>query len=712
MSANLDLLASKLGIATSFTDAGLTQKTYTVCPDVVRTFALALGYPCANDDEVAASLSKLDERRWQEALQPIYVCRQDNVKIDIVLPRGQHLDALIVKDSRRQIQTVRLEEYQEPISYRLADKTLVKYAYAFTTPLDIGYYDLCARVGAKNYKSRLAVAPERCFEAAGNEQRLWGYAVQLYSVKSKRNWGVGDFTDLAELVKMCARCGASIIGLNPLNVLCHDFPENASPYQSISRLFLNPIYIDVESVPEFADKDKQLIEGVLAEVRSSELIQYNKVYPLKVKMLEKCFKRFLEGGNSARRHAFDKFCSERGQDLDKLALFQTLYEAECQKVWGGWMAWPEEYHSPSGSGILDFADTHRQRIEFFKFMQFEADRQFGAVKNLVDELGLKIGLYRDLAVGVGKDSAEYWGNADLFIPGVGAGAPPDAFFPCGQSWGLGAFSPEKLKDLGYEPFIKILRANMQGAGALRIDHVMSLMRLYMIPDNQSNGTYVYYNFADMLNIVALESQLNRCIIVGESIGNVPDGFLDTLQSRNIHSLSVLWAERANAGWGGFLAPYDYPANAFTSVGTHDMPPLKMWWFGYDIEESFKLGMISSEADKANAYHKREADRGMLLSSLDAAGVWPEDRPRSGNYIYGEKYPEGIEEAVHRYIARSASPVVLVQLEDFLHVEKQQNLPGTDRDKHPNWRLKLPVNLEDMETDPAYIRNVMAIRKER
>lgn len=712
MSDNLYQLASELGIATSFSDAGLTQKTYTIAPETIRLFASALGYPCATEAEITASIKKHAERRWAEVLSPIYICRQDNVWFDIVLPDGAQIDKFSVKNSHHQPQVVSFEFNGEPERYELSGQPLVKYKYSILGALDIGYYDLDVRIGQKNYKSRLAVAPERCYEAPQIANRLWGYAVQLYSVRSRRNWGVGDFTDLQNLVKMCARCGASIIGLNPLNVLSHDFPENASPYQSISRLFLNPIYIDIEQVPEFEEQDKQLIEGVLAEVRGSDQIQYGKVYPLKVKMLEKCYKRFCEQKDGARRAAFSKFCAEQSDELEKLAEFQTLYEIECQKVWGGWMAWPEEYKTPYGSGIPAFAEQHRNRIEFFKFMQFEAARQFALVKKTVDEVGMPIGLYRDLAVGVGKDSAEYWGNPDVFIQGVGAGAPPDAFFPCGQSWGLGAFAPDKLQELCYEPFIKILRANMQGAGALRMDHVMSLMRLYMIPDNQENGTYVYYNFADMLNIVALESVLNKCVIVGESIGNVPDGFLDTLQSRNIHSLSVLWAERANTGWGGFLAPYDYPANAFTSVGTHDMPPLKMWWFGYDIEEAFKLGMISSEADKANAYHKREADRGMLLSSLDSAGVWPEDRPRSGNYIYGEQYPEGIEEAVHRYIARSASPVVLVQLEDFLHVEKQQNLPGTDRDRHPNWRLKLPVNLEDMENDIAYIRNVLAIRKER
>lgn len=712
MVQNLNQLASKLGIATTFSDAGMVKRSYDICPKVIRFFASALGYPAATDEDIAASTEKFDDRRWSEVLNAIYVCRQDNVTFDVVLPAGQTVDRIVVKDSAHRPQQIQIENNGATETRTVGGRELVKYSYAVTAPLDAGYYELDVHVGSKNYKSCLAVAPERCYEAPGMAQKLWGYAVQLYAVRSRRNWGVGDFSDLAELVRICARCGANIIGLNPLNVLCHDFPENASPYQSISRLFLNPIYIDVEAVPEFTAEDKQLVEGLLADIRGSEYIQYNKVYPLKVKMLEKCFKRFMEGKDTARQKAFENFCREQGDELEKLALFQALYEEESPKVWGGWMAWPQELRSPSAPGITDFAAAHKERIEFFKFMQFEADRQFTEVKNLVDKLGLKIGLYRDLAVGVGKDSAEYWGNAGLFIPGVGAGAPPDAFFPCGQSWGLGAFSPAMLKELRYEPFIKILRANMKNAGALRIDHVMSLMRLYMLPDNQEQGTYVHYNFEDMLNIVALESHLNKCVIVGESIGNVPDGFLDILRQRNVHSLSVLWSERANAGWGGFLAPYDYPPHAFASVGTHDMPPLKMWWFGYDIELSDTLGMIGSAEEKANAYHKREADRGMLLSSLDAAGVWPEDRPRQSNYIYGENYPEGIEEAVHRYIARAASGVVLMQLEDFLYVEKQQNLPGTDRDRHPNWRLKLPVNLEDLEADPAYLRNITAIKKER
>lgn len=706
MSENLKLLADKLGIATSFSDAGMCKRDYNVSDETIRFFINALGYKCENEEDILNSLALLESNDFSQVLKSIYVCRQENIVFDVVIPKNMEVSKITIKDSAHNIKVVDIKADNENIYWQ--DKKKITYRIA---SLDIGYYDISVMVGNKNYKSILAVAPKHCYDIPLQNNKLWGYGVQLYAVKSKRNWGVGDFTDLAEIVRMSSRCGADIIGLNPLNILCHDYPENASPYQSISRLFLNPIYIDVEKVPEYDSNDKKIIEDILNKIKQEEYIQYGKVYNLKINILEKCFERFMAKNKPNRQKAYKKFCEKQGKELERLALFQALSETKTLENWGSWDYWPEIYNSPTGVGILDYLDKHGSRVEFFKFLQFEAYRQFDTVKKTIDECGLKIGLYRDLAVGVGRNSAEYWGGAELFIKDASVGAPPDAFFPCGQRWGVGAFLPSKLKETGYEPFIRVLRANMQNAGALRIDHVMSLMRLYVLPETSEQGTYLYYNFADMLNILAIESHLNKCVIVGESIGNVPDGFLDTLKERNILSLSVLWSERDNAGWGGFYAPCHYNPNAVASIGTHDMPPLKMWWFGYDIELAHNLGMIS-EDEKINSYHKREADRKMLLSSLDAAAVWPEDKTRHGDYLYGEAYPEGIEEAVHRYVAKSASKIFLAQLEDFLHVAKQQNLPGTDRDRHPNWRLKLPVDLENLEDDIAYIRNVAAIRKER
>ncbi len=709
MENGLKILMQKLGVADSFKDAGLACRTYDVDRETLNFFANMLGYAAKNEDEIAHSLWLLEEKEWRLGVDGIIIRQQGNLEFNIVVSEKQHGSVIEVQVSGQPVEvTVREQE-----KYNALGEVRIRKIVKINADFPIGYHELTINVSGKKYKSTLAVCPDKCYEApAMQKQKIWGFAVQLYSVKSRRNWGVGDFTDLKELVRMCARSGASIIGLNPLNVLQHNYPENASPYCSISRLFLNPIYIDVEQVPEFLPEDKAEIAQELEDVHHAELIQYSRVYSLKMEMLKRCFERFEKSKNKERLSAYKGFCREQGADLDKLAAFEALYDEHCEKVWGGWRAWPEKYHQPDTAAVKSFVAEHKQKVEFFKFLQFEAARQFGEAQKVVEECGLGVGFYRDLAVGVGQDSAELWSNPELFLQKAGAGAPPDAFFPAGQKWCLGAFNPVRLKENRYEAFIKILRSNMKNAGALRIDHVMGLMRLYIIPDKGEQGTYLYYNVNDMLNIVALESHLNCCAVVGESIGNVPDGFLEMLEKRNIHPLSVLWSERGDNGWGDFTAPSGYPAKAFSSIGTHDMAPLRMWWFGYDIELSRSLGLIATEEEKAAAYHKRELDRWKLLFAMDSNGVWPEDNPRSENYIYGEKYPEGIEEAVHRFMSRCASQVLLVQFEDVLHVEKMQNLPGTDRDKHPNWRRKLPVDLENMESDCAYIRNIAAIKRER
>ena len=715
MDGLLQQLADRIGVATSFTDGGLIPKEYSVDEKIVRYFAEKLGFKAGNEEEVKKSLADYDKRRWQKTLESINVVSCHDIWFDVVVGSA-------ISPSEFKIElTSRQTNEKIGLNYQIFDtgqrqtigKTeYIKWSVKIYNQLEVGYYEVKLSINDNHYKMVLAIAPDTCYENPTiRNGKAWGYALQLYSVRSERNWGVGDFTDLKEFIKICGRCGADVIGLNPLNVLAHNFPENASPYSSISRLFLNPIYIDIEQVPEFKAEDMDGLYDKLNEFRASELIKYEEIYPLKMKVLEKAYHRFAEDKNYDRHQDYKKFCEDKGEDLEKLAAFQALYDEKCKTIWGGWQAWEEEYKNPHSKAVKDFCKQHKDRVDFFKYLQFEAERQFNSAYDVIVESGLKVGLYRDLAVGVGKDSAELWADNGLFIKDSGAGAPPDAFFTTGQKWCLGAFNPYVLKDVAYEPFIKILRANMHNAGALRIDHVMGLMRLYVIPDSEELGTYIRYNFYDMINILAIESCLNKCHIVGESIGNVPAGFLEALEEKHIYSLSVLWAERESSGWGDFSKPDTYPEKAFTSVGTHDMSPLRMWWFGYDIAIMRDLG-LSSPDDAIVAYHKRETDRKLLLKAMDEAKVWPEDKKRWGDYLYGEAYPEGIEEAVNRYVASSASKVFLAQLEDILHVEKLQNLPGTDKDKHPNWRRKLPVSLERLENDIAYIRNIAAIKKER
>ena len=656
MTSSLQKLADTIGILTSYTDA--CNQEHEIEDNVIRLLAEKLGYKAGNEEEIARSIELYHKKRWQKTLESISVVEQKDIWFDVVLPENH--DTSDLKLRLRYRGNERSFEpgfgvFDEGGRYTIGHTVYKKVVVKINGRLEVGYYEIELETGGKKYKSVLAVAPEKCYANETLEkERLWGFAVQLYSLNSSRNWGIGDFTDLYNLVDICKRSGADVIGLNPLNVLSHDFPEDASPYGSVSRLFLNPIYIDVEKVPGFTPEDMASCRDKVAGLRDSELIQYTPVYELKITMLEKLYRRMLQDKKSPYYADYEAYCRRKGAELDKLALFQALSEERAHTVWGGWKAWEEEYRNSNSRAVAEYAKKHHERIGFFKYLQFEAERQFDAVKKHIDEQGLKIGLYRDLAVGVCQNSAELWGDYETFIKDAGAGAPPDELFCNGQNWGLGAFHPEVLKERAYEPYIKVLRANMHNAGALRIDHAMGLMRLFVILNQEECGSYVLYNFADMLNILAIESWLNRCTIVGESIGIVPEGFIEKMAEKNIGSLSVLWVERP-LGSSDFKSPSEYPAKAFASVGTHDKPPLKMWWFGYEIAEKHKLG-IYTEEQMNWCYHERELERRKLLFALDSNAVWPEDKPRRGDYLYGEAYPEGIEAAVHRFVARAPSDV--------------------------------------------------------
>lgn len=717
MEEKLCLLADKLGIARQFSDGGISKKSYEVSEDVIKFFCAQYGYNVKTQEDIAASLQRAELLSWKKTLENIIILRCNDLKFSAILDRKQ-LDKPIniqifprdVADINAKAQDVAFVMNVSDESRTTGSRERVKVWFNLQDKPVYGYYDMVLECGEEKYLTILAIAPEKCYTTPEIESaKLWGCSLQLYSLRSDRNWGVGDFTDLADFATLCAQNGADVIGLNPLNVLFHDCPENASPYSSISRLFLNPIYIDVEKVPGFQAVKNDLLFQEIDDARQGDLIDYTKVYNLKIKVLHQLFAKMKNDKDYFRK--FTIFEQEKGYDLEMLATYQAIYHQQFKTATGGWQAWDKTLQNPQSLGVAEFKKQNCELIDFFKFLQFEADRQLKFVYEKIQELGLKVGLYRDLPVGVCKDSAELWMDRYVFIDKAGAGAPPDAFFPQGQKWCLGAFNPYELKNRAYEPYLKILRANMAYAGALRIDHVMGMMRLFVIPDNKDEGTYIYYNFDDMLNLLTLESYLHKCVIVGESIGNVPEGFLDKIQERQIYSISVLWSERWNSGCGDFKMPQDYPKDAFISIGTHDMPPLKMWWFGYDIELKHSLNMLNDE-ERLSAYKTRERDRYLLLSALDIGHFWPEDRLRRGNYLYGEGYPEGIEEAVHNLAVQAPSKVVMVQLEDIFGVAEQQNLPGTDIDKYPNWRRRLPVKLEDIKYREEFIRNVVALKRVR
>ncbi len=713
-------LANLVGISDSYSDISYSEPVYTSF-DTKIALLKALGFN-TDENKITQELLKEKQRLSKQILDDVYVIRKEDYpyNLAIYIPKDKKDMAVnmdIIEEGKKE---------KHSYGFSLSDLEVIeetehhyKLEMKIFDDLPYGYHNLKLVLDNKLYSTSLVITPSRCYISPSieNDKKVWGFPLQLYSVKSKRNWGVGDFTDLLNMIKFAKNNGADVIGLNPLNTLFHDFPHVASPYSSISRLFLNPIYIDVENIGSLS-KIKEVdtyfanskLQKKLEELRKTHIINYPEVYKEKITALEHIFSHLDKDKNTKKE--FEKYCKDKGTNLDNFATFQTLYEYMNKKgIEGGYRAWEADYKKPNSKKTKDFKTKHKSRINFFKFMQYLAETQLGDASKLASDLEMGIGIYQDLAVGVNTNSAEFWGDSKNFFKKASCGAPPDVMNPQPQAWGLGAFSPLELKKRCYQPLVDIIRSNMKTSGALRFDHVMLLQRLFVIPDGKA-GAYIYYPFKDLLGIIALESERNKCVVVGESIGNVPAGFLETLDEWNFMSLSVLYCEKYDMGHGGFKAPYDYTVNSVSSVGTHDMASLYGWWKGTEIQTHFDIGNFD-EGTKEHCYKEREKERQKLLTAIDNEEAWPVEYPRYNSFLFGRDIPKGLNIAVHRYLARSVSKIFLCQLEDIFESECQVNLPGTYEDeKHPNWRRKLSVDLEDYENHQTLQENIKAIKNER
>jgi (1->4)-alpha-D-glucan 1-alpha-D-glucosylmutase len=412
--------------------------------------------------------------------------------------------------------------------------------------------------------------------------RIWGPSAQLYGLRSGRNWGAGDYADLRALVDWAADQGASIVGVSPLHALYGHNPAHRSPYSPSSRQFFNVLLLAVDEIPEFAEcpEARRLVaepefQTRLESARDSDLVDYPAVAALKYPVLERLYRHFREKhatSSDAYAREFQEYRGRQGDDLELLALYETLQEHFFNQDMGcwGWPAWPSPYRDPDSPEVQAFAATHRNRIEWFLWLQWQADRQLAAAGRRAYERGLGIGLYFDLAVGVDRGGAETWAHQELYALDARVGCPPDDFAPRGQDWGLPPWNPERLRAAAYEPFIRMLRTNMKHAGALRIDHVMGLMRLYWIPPGMQGdqGAYVAYPLDDLLGILALESQRNHCLVVGEDLGTVPWEVRAALHDMGVLSYRLFYFERD--GQGDFLPPEQFPAQAVVAAATHDL----------------------------------------------------------------------------------------------------------------------------------------------
>ena len=725
----LDRLCALCGITPEYAD--IWGKRHRVSRQTKHALLAAMGIAAATEGAARSALEQRETGPWRRLLPPVQVVREADrpAGIAVTVP-GAWADRLFTWGLTLEHGEGRQGQFRPRDLAVAEEKTIRDVAfvrYLFPLPLSpgIGYHRFALegmaegdRLGAE---MTLIVAPATCYQppVLAGEGRVWGPSVQLYAVRSQRNWGIGDFTDLKAIMELCAGLGAGIVGLNPLHALFPHNPNHISPYSPSSRLFLNVLCLDVEAVPDFAECQAAAeqvrdpgFQARLRALRAEELVDYQAVAAAKLQILDLLYLHFRQHQLPAgeRGKAFRAFQAEQGEPLRMQALFETLQEhfhALDPQIWG-WPVWPEPFRDPASPQVAAFCAEHPERVEFYQYLQWQAELQLAAAGRRSRQLGLGVGLYQDLAVSVDRGGAEAWANQRLYALGAGIGAPPDDFNLNGQDWGLPPLVPERLRDAAYAPFIATLRHNMRHAGALRIDHVMGLMRLYWVPPGgtPADGTYVSYPLDDLLGILALESQRNRCLVIGEDLGTVPDQVRQALRPLGVLSYRLLYFAREADG--AFLRPADYPAQALVAASTHDLPTLRGYWQGHDLDVRRALDLFPSQEVREQQIVARARDRARLLMALEREGLLP-----PGLSVHPVAVPDMTPElaaAIHVLVARTPAKVMMIQPEDVLGQVEQANLPGTT-DQHPNWRRKLPLNLEEWQSDPRVLALAAALGRE-
>ena len=570
----------------------------------------------------------------------------------------------------------------------------------------LGYHQLhlTVTIGGRERSSEqtLIIVPPRCVQPPEKlgDRRAFGVVANLYTVRSDRNWGVGDLSDLRQLVQWMGEIGGAFVGVNPLHALANR-GKDISPYSPVSRLFRNPIYIDVEAIPELhvapriaARIDHPEFEAELSELRENPQVQYEAVMALKMPVLEELHRVFVDrerAAGSTRSAAYDDFMKTQEPELTGFATFTAI--AESLDEWN-WREWPQELQDARSDAVQRFQREHAQRIDLHRWIQFELDRQLGDAANAGRRAGLPIGLYQDLAIGTSPTGADSWSQPKLFIHKASIGAPPDPYSASGQNWGLPPIDPRALRRDRYRYFIRLVRSGFRHAGALRIDHVMGLFRLFWIPEGLTGkeGAYVAYPSDDLLGILALESVRHNALVVGEDLGTVPNDVPPALERWGVLSSKVLYFERDKRG---FRPSAKYAPLSLATANTHDMATLAGFWAARDIEQRARVGLIEGEAALEEARDGREHDKQALLVRLAREGVL-EDAAAPND-------PAVLRGAIHEFLCRTPAALVGLALDDLAGELDAVNLPGVGPDQHPSWKRKMGMTIDDMRTSEAVTR---------
>ncbi len=653
MPVTLEKLAATHGVATSYDNwAG---DRVPVAPSAVVSALAAVGVDASSHEAIASALREHEDARWVQPLPPVRVLRQGQPGSIAVV--GSVLRMEVVLENRSRVAVT-----ADGIEVERRDH-LVRKDFALPS-LPLGYHRLEVRTTDETASCALIVVPDRLELADG---RHWGWQVQLYAMQSAQSWGIGDYGDLRTLVEAAAADGAGAVLVNPLHAETPVLPMQPSPYSPSSRLFRSALALRVTEVPEAAHTDVTGCRPV------TEGIDRDAAWTAKLAALELMWPHHRVG-------ALAEFRAVRGAALERFALFCALTEVYGRE----WTQWPD--------GVS--AVAHEERISFWCWVQLLVDEQLAGIGE-----GMAIGVLHDLAVGVDPSGADAWAMQDVLALGSSIGAPPDSFNQKGQDWGLPPWRPDRLRALAYEPFVEMVRGVLRHAGGIRIDHIMGLSRLWWVPAgaDASEGTYVSYDAAAMLGILALEAQRAGAIVVGEDLGTVEPSVRALLDSTGILGSAVLWFETSDEGW--YLPPSTWRRDALASVTTHDLPTAAGWLAQEHVRVRHALGQLghSLEQEQARAGHERD----LLLGMLAHEGLLGDD----------------VVLSLHEALVASPCRIVLAAYGDAVGDLRQPNLPGTI-DEYPCWRLPVAgpdgraLSLEELLVHPGVRRLTALLQRVR
>ena len=689
--SSLAEIAGRFGVATDYLD--WSGRRIDVPETTLVAVLAACGVPAATEPERAAALTAHDRAYWSRALPPTIIARAGaQTAFWAHVTHGQPAEVrLQLEDGTVRTGIRQVDNFTAP--FDLDGRLIGEASFAVPDDLPPGYHRAILRSGADEASAALIVTPAWLgLPDRLGARRTWGLATQLYSARSRQSWGVGDLTDLTDLAVWSASVhGAGYVLVNPLHAAAPTSPMEPSPYLPTSRRFVNPLYLRVEAIPEFADlRKRSQVRRLRTEVQhraaSLDSIDRDAAWRAKRAALKLIYRVPRTAG---RELAYAAYRDREGAALDDFATWCALAE----KYGADWHQWPEAVRQPGAGGVAAFVAKHHAAVDFHRWLQWQLDEQLAAAQSHAVSAGMSLGIVHDLAVGVHPNGADAWALQDALALGVSAGAPPDEFNQLGQDWSQPPWRPDRLEELEYEPFRALIRSVLRHAGGVRIDHIIGLFRLWWIPQGQAptEGTYVRYDHEAMIGIVALEAHRAAALVVGEDLGTVEPWVRDYLRARGVLGTSILWFELDRDGDGGPLPAERWREYCLSSVTTHDLPPTAGYLAGDHVRLRDSLGLLTRPVEEEFA--AAEAERAAWIAELRRVGLLSE-----------EADVEQIVLALHQYLGRTPSRLLGLALTDAVGDRRTQNQPGTT-DEYPNWRVPLsgpdgrPVLLEKVFSDP-------------